>query len=116
MGVSTRRNDMRTRSHRAKLGNEAVADALATIKAFNTRLTAGRPVWAWPTIGAALTTKHHWLVMACDSCGTVIEMDLTMKSRDPEASIRLALKDARCPRCNGDGRTRIVKLAKFPSM
>jgi hypothetical protein len=26
-----------------------------------------------------LTSKHHWLIIACDSCGTVIDLDLTVK-------------------------------------
>jgi hypothetical protein len=29
----------------------------------------GKTAWFWPTIAAALTSKHHWLVIACDSCG-----------------------------------------------
>src|SRR5262245_22927107 len=94
---------------------EALAEALATIELFNARLAAGRTAWLWPTIGAALVTKHHWLVIACDSCDTMIEMDLTVKRRDPLAPVSIALKDAQCPRCNGSGRTRIAKLAKFAS-
>ncbi len=63
-----------------------------------------------------LTAKHPWLVIACDSCETVIDLDLRVKPRDAEASIRLALGDVRCPRCNGLGRTRIVPLARQPSI
>jgi hypothetical protein len=40
---------------------------------------AGCLSWFWPTIAAALVTKHHWLVIICDACGTVIDLDLTMK-------------------------------------
>jgi hypothetical protein len=115
MGTSTRRDDILASFERAKRDREAVADALAIIEQFNSRLDAGRTAWFWPTIGAALVTKHHWLVVACDSCGTVIEMDLTMKRRDPDASIQIALKDVRCPRCNGHGRLRITGLSQFPS-
>src|SRR5262249_2778656 len=43
--------------------------------------------WFWPKIAAALTSKHHWLIIACDSCGTVVDLDLRVKPRDPEASI-----------------------------
>src|SRR5262249_40440161 len=42
--------------------------------------------WFWPKIAAALTSKHYWLVINCDSCGTVIDLDLRVKPRDPEAS------------------------------
>jgi hypothetical protein len=67
-------------------------------------------------IAAALTSKHHWLIIACDSCDTVIDLDLTVKRRDPNAPIRIALDDVRCPRCNGHGRTRIVALSRYPSI
>jgi hypothetical protein len=29
-----------------------------------TRIAAGKTAWFWPTIAAALVTKHHWLVIA----------------------------------------------------
>jgi len=56
---------------------------------------------------AVRISKHHWLVIACDSCGTIIDLDFCVKPRDPDASIRVARHDVRCPRCNGHGRTRI---------
>jgi hypothetical protein len=88
---------------------------MPAIEEFNARLASGRTAWFWPTISAALITKHHWLVIACDSCQTITEMDLTMKPRDPEAPIRVALDEARCIRCNGHGRKRILRLARFCS-
>ncbi len=115
MGISTRRDETHAEIKRAQLNAETLADALATVERFNSRLAAGRTIWFWPTVGAALITKHHWLSIVCDSCGTIIEMDLTVKRRDPDAPISLALKDTRCPRCNGHGRTRVAKLSKFPS-
>jgi len=75
-----------------------------------------KTTWFWPTVAAALTSKHHWRVIVCDACGTVIDLDLTVKRRDPDAPIREALNDVRCPRCNGHGRTRIVGLARNPSI
>jgi len=83
---------------------------------FNARLSAKKHPWFWPTLGAALASKHHWLIIACDACNTVIDLDLTVKRRDPDAPIRLALNDVRCPRCNGHGRTRIVGLSRYPSI
>ena len=94
----------------------AQRDALATVRRFNARLSAKGATCFWPTIAAALTAKHHWLVIACDSCGTVVDLDLRVKPRDPEASVRVALRDVRCPRCNGHGRPRIVALARQPSV
>jgi hypothetical protein len=72
--------------------------------------------WFWPKIKAALVSKNHWLVIACDSCDGVVDLDLRVKRRDPEASIRVALRDVRCPRCNGHGRPRIIALAQHPSI
>jgi hypothetical protein len=93
--------------------DEELLETTAVVEHVNSLLKAGKTVWAWPTIGAALISKHHWLVIACDSCGTVVDMDLTFKRRDPNASIRIALDDVRCPRCNGHGRTRITALARW---
>ncbi len=91
---------------------QAERDALATVRRFNAVMSAKRRAWFWPKIGAALAAKHPWVVIACDSCGIVNYLDLRMKPRDAEASIRVALRDVRCPRCNGQGRPRIVGLAQ----
>lgn len=48
----------------------------------------------WPKVTAAITAKHPWLVIACDSCGTVVDLDLRVKPRDPEASVRVASRRA----------------------
>jgi hypothetical protein len=90
----------------------AERQALATVRRFN---AANGSAWFWPKIAAALTSKHHWLIIACDSCGTVVDLDLRVKPRDPEASVRVALRDVRCPRCNGFGRPRIIALSPHPS-
>jgi len=94
---------------------QAQKGALATVRRFNARLSAKRAAWFWPKIIAAIAAKHPWLVIACNSCGTVVELDLRVKPRDPEASIRVALRDVGCPRCNGHGRPRIISLASRPS-
>jgi len=95
---------------------EAFADALATVRQFNAKLSANSTIWSWPTVAAALTAKHPWLVIACDGFETIVDLDLRVKRRDPEVSIRTTLPDVRCPRCNGNGRPRIVALARFPSI
>lgn len=116
MGYNQRNDEIRDNIERMRREREAHADALATVEQFNARLSAKKSAWFWPTIAAALTSKHHWLIIACDSCGTVIDLDLTVKRRDPNAPIRIALDDVRCPRCNGHGRTRVVALSRHPSM
>jgi hypothetical protein len=95
---------------------EAPRGALATVRRFNATLSAKGYVWFWPKIAAALTSKHHWLVINCDSCGTVVDLDLRVKLHDPETSIRVALRDIQCPRCNGHGCPRIIALSEHPSI
>jgi len=101
---------------RMRLRREAERSALATVRRFNAILSSKRAVWFWPKIGAALVSKHHWLVILCDACGTVVDLDLRVKPRDPEASIRVALRDVQCMRCNGQGRPRTIGLAGHPSV
>jgi hypothetical protein len=46
---------------------------------------------AWPKITAALTAKHPWLVIACDGCGMVVDLDLRATLR-----LRSGLRFAMC--------------------
>lgn len=91
-------------------------DALLVVRNFNARLSANRSAGFWPTIETALDAKHRWLVILCESCDTVLDLDLSMKPRDPEASVRVALRDVKCPRCNGHGRPRVLSLSNSPSI
>jgi hypothetical protein len=116
MGYNHRNDEIHDNIVRMRCDWQAQREALATVRRFNARLSAKGGTWFWPTIAAALTAKHHWLVIACDSCGTVVDLDLRVKRRDPEASVRVALRDVRCARCNGHGRARIVALARHPSI
>ena len=101
---------------RMKRAWAAERDALATVRHFNARLSSKGYSWFWPKITTAITAKHPWLVIVCDACDTVADLDLRVKPRDPEASIRVALRDIRCPRCNGHGRPKIIGLANLPSI
>ena len=100
---------------RMEHARQAEADAQAVVEAFNRRLAGGRPIWAWPTVAAAITGRHPWVSIVCDSCDGVTDLDLRMKPRAPEASIRVVLRDVKCPRCNGHGRPRIVGLRGAPA-
>jgi hypothetical protein len=91
-----------------------VVDATAAVEAFNARSAVGKTIWSWPTIGAALVSKYHWLMIVCEACAAVTDMDLTFKRRNPDDSVRAALRDVKCPRCNGYGRPRVVALARVP--
>jgi hypothetical protein len=106
MGYNARNDEIRDNATRMRREWEAQRGALATVRRFNATLSAKGYSWFWPKIASALTSKHHWLIINCDSCGTVVDLDLSVKPRDPEASIRVALRDVQCPRCNGYGRPR----------
>jgi hypothetical protein len=116
MGYNARNDEMRDNITRMRREWEAQRVALATVRRFNAIMSTKGKAWFWPTIEAALVSKHHWLVIACDSCGMVVDLDLRVKPRGPEASIRVALREVQCPRCNGHGRPRIVALAQTASI
>src|SRR5262249_49846896 len=109
MGYNARNDEIRDNIARIRQEGGALRGALATVRRFNATLSAKGYVWVWPKIAAAL-------VIACDSCDNVVEFDLCVKPRDPEASIRVALRDVQCPRCNGHGRPRIIALARHASV
>ena len=89
--------------------------ALEVVEFWNARLAAFEEPFSVPTVHAALITGHHWMIVACRSCGTVIDLDLRVKRRPPEATILTALRDVCCPRCNGNGRPQIMKLSESAS-
>jgi hypothetical protein len=101
---------------RMRRARQAERESLATVRRFNAIMSTKGRCYFWPKITAALTAKHPWAVILCDSCKTVIDLDLRVKPRDPEASIRIVLKDVRCPRCNGHGKPRIISLAQISSI
>jgi hypothetical protein len=66
---------------------------------------------------------NYWNVLCQPRSAWTWEMEMRLWvekfqccSRDPEVSIRVALRDVRCPRCNGHGRPRIIALARHPSV
>jgi hypothetical protein len=77
---------------------EAYEDSSAIVRQF-TRLSAKKTAGSGRQSAAAFASKYHWPVIACNACGIVIDLDLTAKRRDPDAPIRVALNDIRCPRC-----------------
>jgi hypothetical protein len=94
MGYNARNDEIRDNVTRMRREWEAQRGALATVRRFNATLSAKGCVWFWPKIAAALTSKHHWLIINCDSCGTVVDLDLRVKPRDPE--LLSALRSAMC--------------------
>ena len=57
MGYNQRNDEIRDNIERMRREREAYADALATVRQFNARLSAKKPAWFWPTIAAALDPK-----------------------------------------------------------
>jgi hypothetical protein len=77
-----------------------------TVRTPDPRVDRSASSYPTPLLPASrLASKHHWLIIACDACDTVIDFDLTVKRCDPDAPIRVALNDVRCSRCNAHGRT-----------
>jgi hypothetical protein len=93
MGYNARNDEIRDNVHTW----EAQRGALTTVRRFN----------------AILSSLVDYQLRGC---GTVIDLDSSVKPRDPEASIRVALRDVQCPRCNGHGRPHIIALARHPSI
>jgi len=67
MGYNARNDEIRDNVTRMRREWEAQRGALATVRRFNAILSAKGYVWFWPKIAAALTSKHHWLIINCDS-------------------------------------------------
>jgi hypothetical protein len=58
-----RNDEIRDNVTRMRREWEAQRGALATVRRFNATLSAKGYVWFWPKIAAALTSKHHWLII-----------------------------------------------------
>jgi hypothetical protein len=79
MGYNARNDEIHENLEGMRLERDAHENSLAVVRQFNTRLSAMKTAWFWPTIGAALASKHHWLIVACDARDTVI--DPTLRDR-----------------------------------
>lgn len=85
------------------------------VEVFNAFLAEGMPPMFFPTIEAAILAKRPWLVTHCQSCDTIIDLDMRVKARPADATVLKAFRDIRCPRCNGHGRPKIVRLSAGPT-
>ena len=72
MGYNARNDEIRDNVTRMRREWEAQRGALATVRRFNAIMSSKGHAWFWPTIAAALVSKHHWLVINRDSCGFAI--------------------------------------------
>ena len=53
---------------------------LELVELWNARLAASEDPLFMPTIRAALITGHHWMIVVCRSCETVVDLDLRVKA------------------------------------
>lgn len=65
-----------------------------------------------PTVKAAILAKHPWLVLYCTGCGTLIDVDMRVKKRDPHATIAMVIRDVHCERCRGETWLQIYELKR----
>ena len=80
MGYNARNDEIRDSVTRMRRAREADAERWQR-SAVSTPVSAKGYAWFRPKIAAALTSKHHWLIVACDGCDTVVDLDLRVKPR-----------------------------------
>jgi hypothetical protein len=80
----------------------ALAEARATIAAWNERLQRDEPTLLSPTIRAALSTGYRWLAAYCPGCRTERDIDLAAIDRHPETAITRLIPSLSCRACRPD--------------
>jgi hypothetical protein len=81
MGYNARNDESATTSRGCSASEKRNAARWRPVRRFNSTLSAKGYVWFWPKITASLTSKHHWLVIVCDSCETVVDLDSRVLKR-----------------------------------
>src|SRR5262245_55981374 len=94
MGYNARNDEIRDNITRMKREWEAQRGALATVRRFNATLSAKGYSWFWPKIAAALVSKHHWLVIACDNCDRLLIWTCALSRVIPK--LQCVLRSAMC--------------------
>ena len=85
---------------RGAADREAIKDAKKIIAIWNARAAAGRELWFYPTIGAAIAAGVPWLSFSCPACQQVGSVDLRTLDRHPGASISSLIPSLSCRRCS----------------
>ena len=99
MGAGRRPGETRLLLDTMLAKQQAEADALRVVLAWNERLADKRLVLFSPTIRAALLSGYHWLSVCCPSCETVASVDLTMVRRPADMTIHQMLPALACRFC-----------------
>ena len=74
-------------------------DAIRVIAAWNERQARRLPMVFVPTIGAALSTRHHFVWVHCRDCRAVRDVDLRMVNRDRDAAVTCLTAELSCASC-----------------
>ena len=80
-----------------------LADARRVIGAWNERLAQGMPMLFAPTIGAALSVRHHFLWVHCPGCRAVRDVDLRMVNCGRGTSVTCLTSAFACGACKSTG-------------
>jgi len=77
----------------------ALEDAGRVIAVWNDRQARHVPMLFAPTIGAALSTRHHFLWVHCRGCRTVRDIDLRMLDCDRDSAVTGLSAELLCGSC-----------------
>ena len=78
---------------------QVLQDAERLIGAWNERQARRMPLLFAPTIGAALTSRHHFLWFYCPACRTTRDIDLRALDRHRDAAITSLIPSLSCRSC-----------------
>jgi hypothetical protein len=92
---------------------QVLADAEALIAAWNERQARRMPLLFAPTIGAALTARHHFLWVYCPACRTTRDIDLRTLDRHRNAAVTSLIPLLSCRSCRPHSPfAELVRLSK----
>jgi hypothetical protein len=92
---------------------QVLADAEALIAAWNERQARRMPLLFAPTIGAALTARHHFLWVYCPACRTTRDIDLRTLDRHRDAAVTSLIPLLSCRSCRPHAPfAELVRLSK----
>ena len=93
--------------------SQVFADAERLIAAWNERQARRMPLLFAPTIGAALTARHHFLWVYCPACRTTRDIDLRTLDRHRDAAITSLIPSLSCRSCRPHAPfAEVVRLSK----
>jgi hypothetical protein len=92
---------------------QVLEDAERLIDAWNQRQAKRMPMLFAPTIGAALTSRHHYLWVYCPACRTARDVDLRTLDRHRSAAITSLIPRLSCRLCRPHAPfAELVRLSK----